>query len=68
MSGSSAQLWYYTHKLALGLERSTNNGSSESFELNVGLHQRSLLSTLLFSVVMDIDVVSSKKKNSNKRQ
>ena len=36
---------------------------SESFKVSVGLHQRSILSTLLFAVVMDIDVVSREKRN-----
>ena len=39
----------------------TDAGLSESFEVNVGLHQGSVLSTLLFSVVMN--VVSSEARS-----
>ena len=35
----------------------TDTGPSKTFEMKVGLHQRSVLSPLLFAVV--IDVVSS---------
>ena len=40
----------------------TYTRSSESFKVNVGFHQRSVSSPLLFSVVMDIDVVSVRRK------
>ena len=40
----------------------TDTAPNESFDVNVGLHQMSVLSPLLFSVVMDIDVVSRVKK------
>ena len=36
----------------------TETEQSESFKVNVGLHQMSVLSPLLFTVIMDIDVVS----------
>ena len=35
----------------------TDTGSRESFHENVGVHQRYVLSPLLFAVVMDIDVI-----------
>ena len=38
----------------------TDAGQSESFEIKIGLHQGSVLSLLLFAVVMD--VVSSEAK------
>ena len=36
----------------------TDTGPNESFKVNVGLHQ---MSVLLFSVVMDIDVLRKKR-------
>ena len=44
----SAQLWHCIQRLA------TDAGLREGFELNVGLHQRSVMSPLLFAVVFDI--------------
>ena len=41
----------------------TDAGLSESFEVNVGLHQGSVLSPMLFAAVMD--VVSSGEKWSS---
>ena len=39
----------------------TDTGLSESFEVNVGLHQRSVMNPLLFAAVMD--VVSSEESS-----
>ena len=36
----------------------TDTGPSKSFNVNIGLHQRSVLSPLMFDVFMDIGVVS----------
>ena len=44
----SAQVWHCIQRLA------TDAGLREGFELNVGLHQRSVMSPLLFSVVFDV--------------
>ena len=43
--------------------RTDTTRPSGRFEVNVGLHQRSVLGLQLFAVVMDIDVVSSEKRS-----
>ena len=58
MNGSSAQLW---HCIQACTVVRIDTGLSESFEVQVGLHQRSVLSPLLFAAVMD--VVSSEARS-----
>ena len=41
----------------------TDTGPSKCFKVNVGLHQRFVVCPLLFAVVVNIDVVSSEKRN-----
>ena len=50
MSVSSAQLWHIENFTIVR----TDAGLSKRFELKVGIHQGSVLSPLLFTVVMDV--------------
>ena len=48
---------------SVDIHTSGHTGPSESFDVNVSLYQRSVLSRLLCSVAMDIDVASSDKRS-----